>query len=227
MTLHIRPASVEDAAPIGHIFQVSGLDDTPDLSRIARLIPLHTTLVADYSGQVVGFIDVFTTIAQDGSTRLEIDLLGVDPAFQGRGIARRLIRTAIEASVGGNGQSPISLARALIRTSNLASRRSFAACGFEAASMPYHLYTNSPADGTLSPNSSLAHFIPVETLTYSGIWVEGELSRAAFDDARVTAFRHGMDTVGVLIRADDLMTLRTAEQAGYQHSGEFDWWELR
>jgi GNAT superfamily N-acetyltransferase len=200
--------------------QASGLDDTPDSTRIARVIPQHCTLVAVQDSEITGFIDAFATSAPDGVIRWEIDLLGVHPAWQGRGIARQLVSDAVvEGTHFGAEQT-----RALVRCSNLAPRRTFAWCDFEPDRIPFDLYVGTPQGGQAHSLPTGMHLIPVDMLTYTGIWIEGVFSLAAFQFARVILQRYGWSSAGVLIPGDAPEMIHLAERAGYAPVGEFDWW---
>jgi ribosomal protein S18 acetylase RimI-like enzyme len=120
--------------------QTSGLDDNPDTVRIARVVPSHHTLAAVEDEAVVGFVDSFTTLSAEGVRRLEVDLLGVLPEQQGRGIARRLVTEAVKAA----SQYNVDQVRALVRDSNAASQPCFAACGFQS----HRTYAKEPKKGS-------------------------------------------------------------------------------
>ena len=70
-----------------------------------------------------------------------------------------------------------------------------------------------------------AHIVAVDTLTYSGVWIEGKLSAAALRAARSLSYRQEWSSAGTLIPVDDVTTLEAARQADYMQVGEFDWWE--
>ena len=202
--------------------QTSELDDNPDITRIARVIPQHHTLVAIEEGAIVGFVDAFMTVSKGGARRFEVDLLGVLPACQGRGIARQLVAEAVEQST----QPDVRQVRALIRESNVPSQRCFAACGFERSDIPLRLFAADAQAGMETNVHVPAHFVVVETLTYSGIWLEGELSAAAFGQARALLHRNEWQVAGTLIPSSDADTQLLAEKAGFERVGEYRWWTL-
>ena len=216
----IRHATINDAPGIARVMRTSGLDDTPDLQRIARVIPTHCTLVAIEDREITGFVDAFATTTANRIIRWEIDLLGVHPARQGRGIARQLVNSALEEGVLFGAQQT----RALIRSDNLPSQRTFAWCNFKPQSIPFNLYVGSPQGGPIQNMSPALHLISICTLTYSGIWIEGKMPSSAFQIARAILNRYGWTVAGTLIPADGTETMRIAARAGYRLIGEFDWW---
>jgi hypothetical protein len=68
--------------------------------------------------------------------------------------------------------------------------------------------------------------IEIETLTYSGLWLEGELSLDGLQKARALLSRHHWETAGALIPAQDIHAHQLAERADFQRVGEFEWWLL-
>lgn len=220
MNYQVRHATIEDAPGIARIMQASGLDHTPDLERIARVIPEHCTLVAVDGSEITGFVDSFATIAPNGTVRWEIDLLGVHPAWQGRGIARQLV----SESVSERAQYGAQQTRALLRSDNLPSRRTFAWCDFKPEHVPFNLYAGTPQGGQIQYLPRDMHLVSVSTLTYSGIWIDRELSPAAFQIARAVLQRYGWTVAGALIPADAIDVIHLAVRAGYTLTGEFDWW---
>jgi GNAT superfamily N-acetyltransferase len=80
-------------------------------------------------GRVAGFVIAFLTLGLGGPC-WEIDLLAVEPAWAGRGVATRLIRKA-----AAQGMAVARRARAAIATDNIGSARAFARAGFRRAGL--------------------------------------------------------------------------------------------
>ena len=76
-------------------------------------------------GKVTAFVMAFPTYTLHGRN-WEVDLLAVQPAFQGHGIATELIKAAVK----GAGGHSLDTARALAATDNPASQRAFTKAGF-------------------------------------------------------------------------------------------------
>ncbi len=201
--------------------QTSQLENNPDPARIARLIPQHSTLVAEQAGVIAGFVDAFVTVALDGLARWEVDLLGVDPQWRNRGIARQLVLASLRAALSLD----LRYARALIRTDNYPSQRAFAWCGFAPQSIPSVLYVGEPVTAPAPSLPDGARLVTVETFTYGGVWIEGAFSAASFQAARALIFQRSHTTAGAVIRQDDSLAIEAAERAGFVPVGEFDWWE--
>jgi hypothetical protein len=70
-----------------------------------------------------------------------------------------------------------------------------------------------------------AALIPVETMNYSGLWLEGTITPAYLEVGVIECTRRGADLVGALIRVDDSGALSTAARAGYTFIEDFQWWE--
>jgi ribosomal protein S18 acetylase RimI-like enzyme len=219
----IRHAIQDDAPGIARVMQASGLDDTPDIARIARVILEHCTLVAVDRNEIMGFVDSFATIGADRTIRWEIDLIGVHPAWQGRGIARQLVSAAILEGT----QSNANQTRALIRADNLPSQRTFAWCDFKPEAIPFNLYVGSPHGGLIQNLPPASHLLSIATLTYTGIWIEGKVSLPSLQTACTILAHYGWEIAGVLIPADDIKAMKISKRARYQLIGEFDWWVRR
>lgn len=221
MNFLVRRAAADDVPSIARIMQATSLENNPDTDRIARVLADHVSLVAEYEGVVAGFVDAFATKSAEGVPRWEIDLLGVDPRWQGRGIARQLVLASVhDASARG-----ITYTRALIRMSNGASQHAFAACSFVPQFTLLELYVADPLDTAAPDVPPDAHLINVETFTYSGLWIEGAFSPSAFTAARVLLHQTACSQAGALIAQDDAAAITAAERAGYVSVGEFAWWE--
>jgi ribosomal protein S18 acetylase RimI-like enzyme len=81
--------------------------------------------LAILEGEVTGFVLAFPTCTLHGCN-WEVDLLAVQPAYQGQGIATELIKAAVE----GAGEHSLDIVRALAATDNTASQRAFTKAGF-------------------------------------------------------------------------------------------------
>ncbi len=218
----IHPATPHDAAAIATLQAACWPGERPDVARIARVVtgPDHATLIARIEDKPVGFVDGFLTLAADGARRWEVDLLAVDPAWRGRGVGRALIAACTAA---GAAFAPL-YARALIAVDNAASRRAFAAAGFVEQAAPCRLMIMTAGEdgGRAAPPE--AHLVPVQTLSYQGVWVEGALTPGAFAAAGDVRARFGWDVAGAVIPLGQAEALAAAEAAGYRAVGAYTWW---
>jgi ribosomal protein S18 acetylase RimI-like enzyme len=220
--IEIRQAHAGDSDALASVINETWHDNTADPAHIARVIREtgRVTLLAQDSDQVLGFVDGFLTPAPDGTIRWEIDLLGVRPSARGRQIASRLVTAAVEA---GRGQGAVT-ARALIRLDNPASQRVFAACGFSEQPERCVLYTAGSSTGDDFQVGADGYLLPVVTLTYRGVWIEGVSALGNLAAARRLVGRYGWDAAGAVLPAGDAAVLRAAETAGYVKREAYAWW---
>ena len=214
----MRKITQTDAPKIAQLLRVTGLDHNPDAERIARvsLESNHVTLVETTAeGTLIGFVDAFSTAAQDGTLRWEVDLLGVHPAHRGRGLARTLVSAAVDAGIRAHAYPT----RALVKIDNMASLKAFQASGFTLDPAIYDLYISSDdAHGELTSPAD-THLISVATLTYSGVWIEGNYSVDAFHAAKAVRTHYGWDIAGAVLPEG----LSTAAEVDYQWIGKYHW----
>jgi len=90
--------------------------------------------LAIVEGEVTGFVTAFPTRTSHGRN-WEVDLVAVQPASRGQGIATELIQAAVE----GAGEHSLDKARAVVATDNLASQRAFTKAGFTPEEALCHL----------------------------------------------------------------------------------------
>ena len=204
-----------DAPEIANLIRAVWADHNPDPDWIARvsLESNHATLVETRGDDLIGFVDAFSTVAADGVLRWEVDLLGVAPAWRGRGVAGRLVQRAVEVGRERGARR----ARALVRIDNTASLRVFERCGFAAEPTICRLYVSDAAPLEAQPTPDDAFLLTVSTLTYSGVWIEGEQSAAALRCAQAVRARFGWDTAGAVMPAH-----HPAPQ-DYDFVGEYRW----
>jgi GNAT superfamily N-acetyltransferase len=211
----IRDATPGDAPEIAALIRGCWPHDTPDSERIARLIGNgHRTLCAQDRDQCIGFVDCFTTRSASGVFRWETDLLAVSAAVRGRGIGKALVSAAVQAA-----PALAALARGLIRVGNAASERAFAAAGFQTMDEPLVLFGAPPLAG-MSPRDDAA-VVHVETLTYSGLWLERPVTVSALHAGQAMAAQLGAERVGALVPYG---SEEPFDASGFERVGIFRWW---
>ena len=130
--------------------------------------PEHQIFVAVNGGEVAGFLSAF--LVPSPVPRCEIDLIIVRFASQGKGIGTSLIEKAL--TYGSN--LGVSGAKASIRIDNYASQRAFSKVGFttDAQVRSLFLWESLTCKSTANVPETV-HLIPVNTLLYRGLWIEG------------------------------------------------------
>lgn len=218
----IRRAGPDDAPALAAVHAACWPAERIPVEHLTRALALpdRVTLTAETDGTTIGFVDGFLTTGVDGRRRWEVDLLAVHPAARGRGVGRRLIAACAAAGIAF---SPDCI-RALIREDNIASQRAFAAAGFAPAPTLCRLLVNTTGSDLGHEPPPGVHLVPVVTLTYRGVWIEGALSAEAFAAASAMRARRGWDVAGCVIPLAQGEALRAAGEVGYTVVGDFAWW---
>lgn len=225
MGFEIRKASIADALIIADIIQ-RAFDDEADIDRVERQIHLSNTMidVALIDGQVAGFVENFVTRSQDNTLRLELDLLAVHPDMQGNGVGRQLIGHSIKLA----SSLCVSAIRALIATKNAPMHHLCGGLGMVEDERDSGLYVKNPSYSQLeiAGTGDGSHLIQVNTSTYDGIWLEGELSQSAIDIALMLVNTQGLDIVGVVCPKSDANGIQLLQQNKFAHINDYRRWTL-
>ena len=143
MKASIAVAVIEHASEIARIAaDALNVSVEAECAHVRRVLGAGRTFVAIADGHVVGFISNFITHDEHGRARFELDLLGVAPAWQGRGIGARLI----ESSVNAARDSKAATIRALVRRDNLPMRRLCSRRGLQRSKVAYQLWVSQAGD---------------------------------------------------------------------------------
>ena len=220
MTISVRRTTQNDAQAIATVIQLS-LGDDVKANHIQGVMSDndHASFVALGDEQVIGFVDGFVTIAQDGTRRWELDLLGVHPDFRGLGAGQKLIETFTAAGKSYGA----TLARALVAVSNKPMHDAMTRTGYQRQAPEYQLLVSS-ANGKEAQLPDNAHQIPVKTFTYRGIWLEGEITSQVIQYANTIRQNYNWDVIGAVIATNDQETLDIVYAAEFQLIGKFNWW---
>ncbi|MXX52171.1 MAG: GNAT family N-acetyltransferase [Chloroflexi bacterium] len=221
MMITIRKAVSSDLSAIAQITEDTFQEHIqPGVTRLQN----NLLLVAELQGVVVGFAANFQTRSAYGEGRFELDLLAVDPSARGRGVGYSLLSGCIQrASV-----SSADVLRALVRADNLAMSQLCARGGLQRSAQPYVLYIARPprpprrVRGRQSVRAG--HLVSVDTLTYRGIWLEGDLSQAAIAQAQQIARAENRSRIGALVPTADAPVAALLSENGFAAVGTFYWW---
>ncbi len=164
----IRFANPDDAQAIHRILQETwGESLLFDVFTDHVSSPAHQVFVAVDSGEIVGFLSAF--LVSNPTPRWEIDLIILRSTSQGKGIGTSLIAEAL--AYGSN--LGVHCAAASIRIDNYPSREAFSKAGFTTDAQVGSLFLWDPLACQPTNVPETVHFIPVNTLLYRGLWIEG------------------------------------------------------
>ncbi|MBL7062706.1 MAG: GNAT family N-acetyltransferase [Anaerolineae bacterium] len=184
--------------------------------------------VAADKDDIAGFVSAFLTVCKDGDRRWEVDLVAVRRASQGQHLGQRLVAKACQDARMHN----VSVARAIVRVDNIASQRTFENAGFTTdwAIHKLLLWTPKSSDNPIDVANSVA-LLPMDTLTYRGLWIEGLTweglttaeQRQAIRAARSMVAKDGRLNAGALIPIDEEHLLATDLRDEARVHGEYYW----
>ncbi len=191
--------------------------------------PEHQVFVAVETGEVVGFLSAF--LVSGSVPRWEIDLIVVRSTSQGKGIGTSLIQEALTYG----SRLGVRSAKASIRIDNYASQHAFSKVGFTTDAQVRSLLLWKPLAFRFVENMpETVRLVPVDTLTYRGLWIEGfvksqlsqQVQRGVIRIAQSRIFDEDRLNTGVFI-SDDLKSiiapdlLTTATDFGQYHRWEY------
>jgi ribosomal-protein-alanine N-acetyltransferase len=220
------PADVPGIAAVVH--DIWEQDILPDVCEAQTHCQACALYVAAEGDNVTGFVSAFLTVDKDGHRRWEVDLLAVRRASQGQRLGQRLVEAAC-ADARAHG---IPTARAAIRVDNVASRKTFENAGFKTDGEIHRLliWTPTQDNGPALYGGSVT-LVPVDTLTYRGLWLEGltawnvdaEEQRSAVQMARLITAWEGRHNTGAMIPAIGSHRLAPDLREAAEMHGEYCW----
>ena len=181
----IRVAIPSDAQAIHRILQETWGDSLLfDVFMDHISSPEHQVFVAVEAGEIAGFLSAF--LVPSSVSRWEIDLIIIRSTSRGKGIGTSLIEEAL--TYGSHLGVP--WAKASIRVDNHASQRAFSKTGFKIDAQVRSLFLWDPlaCESTFNLPETV-HLIPVDTLTYRGLWIEGCIESQLFVKEQHTVIR--------------------------------------
>ena len=169
ITSDIRLANPDDAQAIHRILQETwGESLLFDVFAAHVSSPEHPVFVAVDGGEIAGFLSAF--LVASPVPQWEIDLIIVRSKSQRKGIGISLIAEAL--TYGSHLGVP--WAKASIRIDNYASQKAFSKVGFVTDAQVRSLFLWAPLACESATNiPDTVRLIPVDTLTYRGLWIEG------------------------------------------------------
>jgi ribosomal protein S18 acetylase RimI-like enzyme len=224
----IRRAMPEDIPGIAEVIQDAfSLEIDQVYARDLLVHGSQQVTVAIENGKTVGFVAGFVTTTLGAVPRWEVDLLAVRQDYQRHQIAIHLL----EATWQDAQQSHAKFARGLIQVENTASQRAFERAGYTSSGQVYDMHLWEPLDTSAEfPAREMVTAIPVDTLTYRGLWIEGLESPMVNDEkrrqyvagARAQAAREERHHTSALIPVDKSLPsdLRTEARI----VGQYQWW---
>ncbi len=227
--IDIRRATVTDVSGIAAVVQdVWGQDILPDVCTAQMQDDACALWVAADGDDVAGFVSAFLTVGDGGVRRWEVDLLAVRRTSQGQGLGRRLVLAAYQDAV----RHDVSVARAAIRVENIASQKAFEYAGFATDRRVHELLLWTPELGNalaICPNG--VTLLPVNTVTYHGLWIEGLTSagltageqRGVVKVARSVVARDERLNAGAVIPKDAVHLLPVDLRNWASVHGEYYW----
>lgn len=225
MDVEIRQAGLDDIPAMLEVKRATWPEEAANPARVADVLrdEGHATLVAVVDDRIAGFMDGFLTLSAEGVRRWEVDLLAVHPEHRNQGLASRLVAENTHTGF----ERGADVARALIRLDNAGSQHTFVRCGYICDENEHVLYVSSDAGRESGYLPSDVYLIPVSTLNYRGLWVEGVLSADSLRRAQRAQVEHGYDLVGAVIPISQREAVRSAVDAGFTLVGVYHWWTLK
>ena len=167
--LDIRLAHPDDAEAVHLILQETwGESFLFDVFIDNISLPEHQVFAAVEADEIAGFLSAF--LVPKPTPRWEMDLIIVRLASQGKGIGTSLIEEALiyGSNLGAH------WAKASIRVDNYASQAAFSKAGFATDAQVLSLFLWEPlACKSVANVTNGVYLIPVDTLIYHGLWIEG------------------------------------------------------
>ena len=226
MKVQIAVATIAHAPEIANVAaEALTVGIEAESPHVQRVLDAGCTFVAIAEGDIVGFVSCFITRDEQDCGRFELDLLGVAPAWQGRGIGAQLVDTSLQAAR----ESSATTIRALVRCDNMPMQRICARSGLTRSEQAYQLWVNQANQPAGSRASTYAaRIIAVDTLTYGGYWLEGELSQSAIDTARTMLWVYpDGSNIGAVVPEQDRGAIDLLRANSFDRFGAFHWWTLR
>lgn len=145
------------------------------------------------------------------------------PNVRGHGIGKKLI----EVSINKARELGVSCLRALIASDNEVMQQACKRMNLIPSPNEYGLYIKSPQQ-ILQPIvvTPKAHLIRVDTLTYDGLWLEGEITASAIDNAHSIANPYQCDIMGAVVSKSNMQMIELLTERQFIHIDDYHRWTL-
>lgn len=233
MTVSIRRATVQDAPSIVEIIKLAFEEDAA-LAQIKTCLskPDFYTCVAVSGEKIIGFVFGFPTISMSGEKRIELDLQAVHPDYQGQGAGKKLIDHFT------HNIKDVDFIRVLVKAGNTRMEKALTSHGYSTDNILCCLYVSTESPGTAlaqkidvracysTPEKydlTDSHPIPVTTMTYNGIWLEGKITPGAIS----SAFKQRQsddDIVGAVIPEQDTSAIEALAESNFTFINHYRRW---
>jgi N-acetylglutamate synthase-like GNAT family acetyltransferase len=225
---NIRLANTDDVPGIAALMKnVFDEDINQDYCRELLAGGDYIVRVAAANDDILGLVAGFLTGATGLVRRWEVELLAVHSDHQGKGLGTQLV----EAAWTDAESNQVKFARGLTQISNEAAKKCFERAGFTSSGDTLNMVQWKPANFQESSAAyGMVTLLPVETLTYRGVWVEGldiplgnDSDRAsAVRAARAMALRENRHFASAVIPASKLLS--TEVMGDGTIIGQYQWW---
>jgi len=219
MPVSIRHATVQDAPSIAEIIKLAFEEDAsiPQIETCISKLDFHTC-VADSDSKVIGFVFGFPTISIDGEKRIELDLQAVHPDYHGQGAGKKLINHFTQ------NVTDTDFIRVLVAAGNTRMEKALTRHGYSTDDILCGLYVSSESvEKSGIPENS--HPIPVTTMTYNGIWLEGNVTGVTIS----AAFKQRQsddDIVGAVVAEQDTSAIEALYSSGFTFINHYRRWTV-
>jgi L-amino acid N-acyltransferase YncA len=229
----VRKAEPADVPGIGDVIRDAWKQDIlPDVCEAQTRCQACALYVAAEGDDVAGFVSAFLTVDKDGKRRWEVDLLAVRHTNQRQRLGQRLV----EAACADERAQDVHLARAAVHVDNIASQKTFKSAGFATDGEMHKLLVWTPTHdaGPIVYGGSVS-LVPVDTLTYRGLWLEGltaynvdeDEQHSAVHTARSIIAWEGRHSTGAMIPAIGSHRLAPDLEESAKMMGEYYWFVKR
>ncbi len=119
------------------------------------------------------------------------------------------------------------MARGLVAIDNVGSQRAFARCGYETDGVICELLVAFKLQATkpIIVLNRMSGFIQVNTINYSGLWIEGQKNtKPHWKKALKHLASNQDDLVGMVVPMHEKIA-QEAISLGFERVGRYQWWQ--